>query len=138
MEFLMSCAPAAIARAPRAAAARPGAGRSFPLGATIASGGVNFSVFSRQATRVELLLFDDAAAAKPARVINLDRLTHSPSSRVARQGRLDNRPRQAELSSNPRWSNACFECCANSVQLSLRQRNGNGFGILFPLTLFRQ
>jgi isoamylase len=61
---------------PRAAAARPGAGRSFPLGATIASGGVNFSVFSRQATRVELLLFDDAAAAKPTRVINLDRRKH--------------------------------------------------------------
>ena len=33
---------------PRAAAARPGAGGSFPLGATIVSGGVNFSVFSRQ------------------------------------------------------------------------------------------
>ena len=53
-----------------------GAGRSFPLGATIVSGGVNFSVFSRQATRVELLLFDDAAAPEPARVIELDRRTH--------------------------------------------------------------
>ena len=61
---------------PRAAATRLGAGRSFPLGATIASGGVNFSVFSREATRVELLLFDDAAAAEPARVINLDRRKH--------------------------------------------------------------
>ena len=47
---------------------------AFPLGATIAAGGVNFSVFSRQASRVELLLFDDAAAA-PTRVINLDRRT---------------------------------------------------------------
>ena len=53
-----------------------GAGRSFPLGATIVSGGVNFSVFSRQATRVELLLFDDATAPEPARIIELDRRTH--------------------------------------------------------------
>jgi isoamylase len=52
------------------------AGRSFPLGATIVSGGVNFSVFSRQANRIELLLFDCAAAAQPTRVINLDRRTH--------------------------------------------------------------
>jgi hypothetical protein len=35
---------------PQAAAASLGAGRSFPLGDTIVSGGVNFSVFSRQAT----------------------------------------------------------------------------------------
>jgi isoamylase len=52
------------------------AGRSFPLGATVVIGGVNFSVFSRQASRVELLLFDDAAAVHPARVIDLDARTH--------------------------------------------------------------
>ncbi len=51
-------------------------GHSFPLGATILSGGVNFSVFSRQANRVELLLFDCAAAAQPTRVIDLDPRTH--------------------------------------------------------------
>ena len=51
-------------------------GRSFPLGATVLGGGVNFSVFSRQATRVELLLFDEAAATHPARVIALDPRTH--------------------------------------------------------------
>jgi isoamylase len=51
-------------------------GQSFPLGATIFPGGVNFSVFSRQATRVELLLFDSAAAAKPTRVVNLDPRSH--------------------------------------------------------------
>jgi isoamylase len=51
-------------------------GRSFPLGATVVGEGVNFSVFSRQATRVELLLFDDAAAAHPTRVIELDPRTH--------------------------------------------------------------
>jgi isoamylase len=52
------------------------AGRSFPLGATVLAEGVNFSVFSRQATRVELLLFDDAAAAQPVRVIDLEPRTH--------------------------------------------------------------
>ena len=53
-----------------------GTGRSFPLGATVLGEGVNFSVFSRQASRVDLLLFDDAAAAHPTRVIELDARTH--------------------------------------------------------------
>ena len=51
-------------------------GRSFPLGATVLGEGVNFSVYSRQASRVDLLLFDDAAATHPARVIELDPRTH--------------------------------------------------------------
>ena len=51
-------------------------GRSFPLGATVLTEGVNFSVFSRQATRVDLLLFDDAAATRAAHVIELDARTH--------------------------------------------------------------
>ena len=51
-------------------------GRSFPPGATILPGGVNFSVYSRQASRVDLLLFDDAAATQPARVIELDARRH--------------------------------------------------------------
>ena len=51
-------------------------GRSFPLGATVFGEGVNFSVFSRQASRVELLLFDDAAAARSTRVIDLDARKH--------------------------------------------------------------
>jgi isoamylase len=51
-------------------------GRSFPLGSTVLGDGVNFSVFSRQASRVTVLLFDDAAAAHPARVIELDARMH--------------------------------------------------------------
>jgi len=51
-------------------------GHSFPLGATVFVDGVNFSVFSRQASRVELLLFDDVAASEPARVIELEVRTH--------------------------------------------------------------
>ena len=51
-------------------------GRSFPLGATALAGGVNFSVFSRQASRVDLLLFDDVGATHPTRVIELDPRTH--------------------------------------------------------------
>jgi glycogen operon protein len=38
--------------------------------------GVNFSVFSRDATLIELLLFDDENAARPARVIPLDAAPH--------------------------------------------------------------
>jgi glycogen operon protein len=51
-------------------------GQSFPLGATVGPRGVNFSVFSRRATRVELLLFDNAAQAQPTRVIALDPRKH--------------------------------------------------------------
>ena len=47
-------------------------GSSSPLGATPSAEGVNFSVFSRHATGVELLLFDDADDTKPARVVRLD------------------------------------------------------------------
>ena len=39
-------------------AAMAGTGRSFPLGATLVDGGANFSVFSRTAECIELLLFD--------------------------------------------------------------------------------
>ena len=65
-------APAAVC--PTAAVSRTG--RSFPLGATVLGDGVNFSVYSRQASRVDLLLFDDAAAPQPVRVIELDARTH--------------------------------------------------------------
>jgi glycogen operon protein len=51
-------------------------GRSFPLGATVVDGGVNFCVFSRGARRLELLLFSDAGDAEPARVIRLDAPAH--------------------------------------------------------------
>ena len=39
-------------------------------------GGVNFSVFSKNATQIELLLFDDENAAQPATVIPLDPNRH--------------------------------------------------------------
>jgi glycogen operon protein len=46
------------------------------LGASPLADGVNFSVFSREASRVDLLRFDDPAAANPARAIVLDPRTH--------------------------------------------------------------
>ena len=51
----------------------PGAdrGQSFPLGATVVPGGVNFSVFSRDCSGVDLLLFDHADDARPAGTIRL-------------------------------------------------------------------
>jgi glycogen operon protein len=51
-------------------------GASTPLGATVQEGAVNFSVFSKRATRVDLLLFDAANAAEPARVIALEPPLH--------------------------------------------------------------
>ncbi|HEY5973215.1 MAG TPA: alpha-amylase family glycosyl hydrolase, partial [Geobacteraceae bacterium] len=47
-------------------------GSSAPLGATVFPGGVNFSVFSRDCTGVELLLFDRVDDATPARIVPLD------------------------------------------------------------------
>ncbi|MFO0852733.1 MAG: alpha-amylase family glycosyl hydrolase, partial [Gemmataceae bacterium] len=48
------------------------AGRPSPLGATLTEGGVNFSLFSRTATGVELLLFDRESDAGPAHTVRLD------------------------------------------------------------------
>ncbi|WP_396127123.1 glycogen debranching protein GlgX [Edaphobacter bradus] len=50
----------------------PNAGRSAPLGATVGSGGVNFSLYSHDASGVELLLFDRDDDPRPSRVIALD------------------------------------------------------------------
>ena len=47
-------------------------GQSSPLGAAVSDGGVNFSLYSRDATGVELLLFEREDDARPARVISLD------------------------------------------------------------------
>jgi isoamylase len=44
-------------------------GRSYPLGATILPDGVNFSVFSRDASSLELLLFDDKENSQPAQIV---------------------------------------------------------------------
>jgi glycogen operon protein len=49
-----------------------GPGLSYPLGATLQSVGANFSLFSRSASRVELLFFDQADDARPSRIVELD------------------------------------------------------------------
>jgi isoamylase len=50
-------------------------GRSSPLGATLTQGGTNFSIYSRDAKGVELLLFDHEDSWKPSRIIRLDPYT---------------------------------------------------------------
>jgi isoamylase len=47
-------------------------GRAVPLGATVSPVGVNFSVYSRAASDVDLLLFDREDDPHPARVVRLD------------------------------------------------------------------
>jgi isoamylase len=56
------------------AAVRPAAniGRSSPLGATVEAGGVNFSLYSPDASGIDLLFFDREDEARPARVTSLD------------------------------------------------------------------
>ncbi len=48
------------------------AGSPLPLGTQEKGGGVNFAIFSRDASRVRLELFDHPEDAAPARVIDLD------------------------------------------------------------------
>src|SRR3974390_2685831 len=54
------------------ATSMPAIGRSLPIGATLANGGANFSVFSRSADCIELLLFDRVEDSRPSRVIRMD------------------------------------------------------------------
>jgi isoamylase len=51
-------------------------GRAHPVGARVVAGGVNFSVFSENASAVELLLFDRPDDPLPAQVIPLVRDFH--------------------------------------------------------------
>jgi isoamylase len=79
MQFKVLADPDAAVGIPRQEAwmDRPIApGRSYPLGATLRDGGVNFSVFSKHSAGVELCLFDHVDDARPARVIALDPRTH--------------------------------------------------------------
>jgi glycogen operon protein len=50
-------------------------GQSSPLGASIVNGGINFSIFSRNAAALELLLFDGEDDSQPSAVIPLDPAT---------------------------------------------------------------
>ena len=47
-------------------------GKRYPHGATLEADGVNFSIFSRHATRVELLLFPSVDSPEPCQIIMLD------------------------------------------------------------------
>ena len=53
-----------------------GRGKCFPIGATVHTQGVNFCLYSKHSTLVELLLFDREDDAKPAEVIPLDPREH--------------------------------------------------------------
>jgi len=53
-----------------------GPGNSSPLGATPSAEGVNFSVYSKNASQVDLLFFDAVYAGRPSHAISLDRGRH--------------------------------------------------------------
>ena len=83
-----------------------GTGQGGPLGATIVDGGVNFSLFSRNATGVELLFFDRDDDAKPSRLIALDPVasrTYHP--KTSSNGRMRRRfPAAPTGPERGRWS----------------------------------
>jgi isoamylase len=47
-------------------------GLPFPLGVHESGGGANFALFSRDATRVRLELFDHASDAQPVKAVDFD------------------------------------------------------------------
>jgi isoamylase len=51
-------------------------GQSAPIGATVCLSGTNFSLYSREATGVELLFFDQPDDSRPSRVVSLDPATN--------------------------------------------------------------
>ncbi|MEO6965744.1 MAG: glycogen debranching protein GlgX [Acidobacteriaceae bacterium] len=51
-------------------------GYSYPLGPTVTPDGTNFSVFSTNATGMEIVFFEDADALQPTRVVRLDPTLH--------------------------------------------------------------
>jgi glycogen operon protein len=51
-------------------------GTPAPLGASVESGGVNFSVFSKHATMIELLLFDGGDGSEPSAIFPLEANRH--------------------------------------------------------------
>jgi isoamylase len=54
-------------------------GTSAPLGATLFAGGANFSLYSRQATGVDLLFFDRDDDERPSRIIRFDPVANRTS-----------------------------------------------------------
>ncbi len=50
--------------------------QSSPLGATVLPGGVNFSIYSRNATGVQVLFFNQEDDAEPERIIPIDSATN--------------------------------------------------------------
>jgi len=54
-------------------------GSSAPLGATLSPSGTNFSLYSREATGVDLLFFDHEDDARPSRIIPFDSITNRSS-----------------------------------------------------------
>src|SRR5262245_31118169 len=65
-------APHAVRTSETLAATPSRRGSSHPLGATVSPEGVNFSIYCRHASFLELLLFDHEDDAGPARVIPID------------------------------------------------------------------
>ena len=91
-------------------AAIPSSGRNIPFGAAVLSNGINFSVFSRHASRVELLLFDDAEERRPTRA-NDPRNSCRPTLRLSRYWAIRTRARprfrSEQGSARPIWACCC-------------------------------
>jgi isoamylase len=63
----------AVHESSRVGRSNVGAGTPDPLGTTVADDGVNFSVYSKHATSIDLLLFNHVDDPTPGKVIRLDR-----------------------------------------------------------------
>jgi pullulanase/glycogen debranching enzyme len=63
-------------------------GQSHPLGAMFVSGGVNFSIYSRYASGIELVLFDRKDEGHPTSVIRRDAVTNRKHADLHRFAQL--------------------------------------------------
>lgn len=70
-------------------------GHASPLGATLTATGVNFSVYSKYATGVELLLFDHGEAAEPSTGMPRPMASAKQRFSAASQGSMPPRPSKA-------------------------------------------
>src|SRR5690348_2405845 len=72
MEYISMPTIDQIAR-DRSVATQEKSGKSFPLGATVLAEGTNFSIFSKHATEVQILMFEHVDDPEPAQIMKLDR-----------------------------------------------------------------
>ncbi len=113
-------------------------GTSFPLGASVQHDGVNFSVYSRNATLVELLLFDGMDAIEPALVIPLEPgniepiITGTFSLLIWRQARCTVSEPPARSIPSEACDSMATKCCSIGTAVRSPSRRDMAASVIMP------